>query len=58
MGNWWEMLGKWGTGWKGWVSGVLVGDVPSKFPCKFPLQVPLQTPLSICVVGSNVCLFV
>ena len=47
-----------GTGWRGWVSGELVGDVPSKFPCKFPLQFPLQIPLSICVCLFVKCLFV
>ena len=49
MGDWLDRLGEWVTSWRGWVSGELVGDVPSKSPCKFPFQVPL----SICV-----CLFV
>ena len=57
---WLERLGEWGTHWRGWVSGELVRDVPSKFPCKCPFQVPLQVPLSICVclfVKLIVCLF-
>ena len=49
MGDLLERLGEWGTGWRSWESGKLVGDVPSKFSCKFPFQVPL----SMCV-----CLFV
>ena len=49
MGDWLDRLGEWVTSWRGWVSGELVRDVPSKSPCKFPFQVPL----SICV-----CLFV
>ena len=60
MGDWLERLGEWVTGWRGWVSVELVGDVHSKFPCKFPFQVSLQVPLSICVcffVKMFVCLF-
>ena len=56
MGDWLDRLGEWVTSWRGWVSGELVGDVPSKSPCKFPFQVPL----SICVclfVKLIVCLF-
>ena len=26
VGNWLERLGEWGIGWRGWVSGKLVGE--------------------------------
>ena len=27
VGDWLERLGKWGTGWRGWGSGELIGEV-------------------------------
>ena len=30
MGDWLERLGEWVTGWRGWVTGDMVGDVLSK----------------------------
>ena len=54
MGNLLERLDQWRTGWRGWVTGELFREVPSKFPnCKFPYKF-----VFVCLfVKLFVCLF-